>query len=441
MEGAGLVPHAKVATGAKVQALTVFQNGSKRFRIEMNWVNCAKSRPRTARLAFVLLLVLAGWFCFHRWLQQPLDFHLLLSLDSPREEYFNELANTSGDPVVFLQRCWATGKIAHRGLVAIYLKDHAAAAPAWFSRAEPLAVEAAQDADESVRELALATLELSHSTNLFPCVRAQLNDCDPSMRLLGLHYLGRRDPREAVPAAMPLLDDPDLQVVAAAEVALMRWTGEDFGVRNRLVVEAQGTNEPTASELADAALIREGVAKRKQWWQLHSAEFPPLLQSTEVHTIAPSSWEPDFTLKDLQGRRFHIAGSRGKVVLLNFWATWCTACVAEMPELIALQKEMGDRVKIIGVALDSPGDTNGASMKTVRAMVARAVKARGINYSVLLDPTAKVAAKFNGGELPTTVILDPQGHICRRFLGGRSLSVFKAMIQEADKSSPAAVRP
>ena len=410
----------------------------------MNWVNCAKSLPRTARLAFVLLLVLAGWFCFHRWLQQPLDFHLLLSLDSPREEYFNELANNSSDPVVFLQRCWATGKVAHRGLVANYLKDRAAAAPAWFSRAEPLAVEAAQDADESIRELALATLELSHSTNLFPSVRAQLNDCDPALRLLGLHYLGRRDPREAVPAAMPLLDDPDLQVVAAAEVALMRWTGQDFGVRNRLVVEGQGTNGPTASELADAAQIREGVAKRKQWWQSHSAEFPPLSPSTEVHSIAPSSWEPDFTLKDLQRRRFRIAGSRGKVVLLNFWATWCTACVAEIPELITLQKEMGDRAKIIGVALDAPSDANvrgGGSMKTVRARVARAVTARGINYSVLLDPNATVAAKFNGGELPTTVILDPQGHIYRRFLGERNLSVFKAMIQEAAKPSPAAARP
>ncbi len=408
----------------------------------MNWLNKTKKLSRPAWLAVVLLLVLAAWFCFHFWLQRPLDLYLLLNLDNPREEYFNELARSSSDPVVFLQRCWATGKIAHRELVVSYLKDHAAATPAWFARAEPLAIEAARDVDESVRELALATLDLAHSTNLFLCARAQLDDCDPSLRLLGLHYLGRRDPRQAVAVAMPLLDDPDLQVVAAAEVALMRWTGEDFGVRNRLAVSTQGTNGTVEVNAADTASIREGVARRKQWWQTHSAEFPPLLPNTAVNTTSPRAWVPDFTLSDLEGRRFHIADCRGKVVLLNFWATWCTACVAEIPELIALQKEAGDRIKIFGVTLDSPSDANGrggGSMKTVRATVARAMNARGINYCVLLDPSATVATKFNGGELPTTVILDPQGHIYRRFLGERDLSVFKAMIQEAAK--PATNQP
>jgi thiol-disulfide isomerase/thioredoxin len=140
-------------------------------------------------------------------------------------------------------------------------------------------------------------------------------------------------------------------------------------------------------------------------------------------------------------------------VLLNFWATWCTACLAEIPDLIALQKKLGDQVAILGVALDGvadehgdiPGDErdekshkDGLSLEVIHAKVERAVKLRDINYRILLDAKSSVGSQYNGGELPTTVIFDKDGRVRRRFVGERSLAIFEAMIAEAGNPLSAA---
>jgi len=76
---------------------------------------------------------------------------------------------------------------------------------------------------------------------------------------------------------------------------------------------------------------------------------------------------------------------------------------------------------------------NSAALKKVRDKVARTVKARGINYTVLLDEKNEVGGRFNGGELPTTVIVDKNGNVRRRFVGARSLAVFEAMITDGSQ--------
>src|SRR5206468_6892677 len=126
-----------------------------------------------------------------------------------------------------------------------------------------------------------------------------------------------------------------------------------------------------------------------------------------------------------------------------------------MQELIALQKQHHDRMAIIGVSLDFVPDSHGhiggnpeveeqaahaeeddshernsAALKKVRDKVTRTVKARGINYTILLDEKNEVGGRFNGGELPATVIVDANGNVRRRFVGARSLAVFEAMIAE-----------
>jgi hypothetical protein len=67
-------------------------------------------------------------------------------------------------------------------------------------------------------------------------------------------------------------------------------------------------------------------------------------------------------------------------------------------------------------------ERNSAALKKVRNKVARTVKARGINYTILLDEKNEVGGRFNGGELPTTVIVDANGNVRRRFVGARSLA-------------------
>jgi HEAT repeat protein len=88
----------------------------------------------------------------------------------------------------------------------------------------------------SIREHALATLQSHADPRLFDCARAQLADPDPLVRQLGLDYLRRVDARKAVPITVELLDDPDVRVAASAKVALMNWTGQDFGVRTHMAL-------------------------------------------------------------------------------------------------------------------------------------------------------------------------------------------------------------
>ena len=133
----------------------------------------------------------------------------------------------------------------------------------------------------------------------------------------------------------------------------------------------------------------------------------------------------------------------------NEWTPAALAAIVDrIPDLVALHKKLGNRVAVLGVALDGLPDEHHhesaeageaeehsarKSLAEIRAKVARAVKGRGIDYPVLLDPTGSVGGRFNGGELPTTVIIDTSGHVRRRFIGERNLAVFEAMIEEANR--------
>src|SRR5262249_27026124 len=152
---------------------------------------------------------------------------------------------------------WATAKVPHRQLVASFLRNQAATNPRWFANAQPLVLAGTMDPDMSVRELALATLQSRVDPNLFQCARAQLQDPDPLVRQLGLDYLRKFDAREGVPVVMGLVNDPDLRVVASAEVALMRWTGQDFGVRMHLAIPSGETGHQRDPAHVDT--IRHGV--------------------------------------------------------------------------------------------------------------------------------------------------------------------------------------
>jgi thiol-disulfide isomerase/thioredoxin len=398
----------------------------------------------------LLTLILIG-ACFHRQIYGALAVRLLLNSSCPREDILDELLRASDDPVPLLKRCWTTGKVVHRELVMAFLTDHVLTNPPPYVRAEPLVFAGATDGDASVRELALAAMESTHSPRLPEFAEAQLDNLDPELRLLGLGYLRKADPQQAVPVTMRLLDDSDLRVVAGAELALMRWSGEDFGVRSRLALAPQEAYRPGRPSPSNAEMIRRGVEQRKAWWTHHAKDYPQ--GSPGAGGTAPTEpmrpRMPEFKLTDLHGKAVRLAQFRGKVVLLNFWATWCPACQAEIPELIALQDKLGNQIAILGAALDGVVDEHGHtpgedevdkserpdhSLSKVRAKIDRVAKARGINYTILWDPKGSVGGQFNGGELPTNVIIDPEGRLQRRFIGERRLAVLEAMVAEASNS-------
>ena len=142
----------------------------------------------------------------------------------------------------------------------------------------------------------------------------------------------------------------------------------------------------------------------------------------------------DFTLPDLDGKNRRLSEWRGKVIVLNFWATWCPPCREEIPLFISLQKQHGaDGVQIVGVAVDR--------IEPVMAYNQSA----GINYPTLIgDEDAMQAMTRYGnpkGSLPFTVIIDRRGAIVTRKLGPFNRKELKQLIDPLLSSQKAPVRP
>ena len=128
---------------------------------------------------------------------------------------------------------------------------------------------------------------------------------------------------------------------------------------------------------------------------------------------------PDFRVDDLDGKPLSLAASRGKVVLLNFWATWCGPCRAEIPDLIEIQKRYGDSLQIIGLDVD---DDDVAEVK-------KFVEKNGINYPVGMA-TNEIRIQYGGvAALPTSFVLDKEGRVVQKHEGLRNPLLYEYEIR------------
>jgi len=133
----------------------------------------------------------------------------------------------------------------------------------------------------------------------------------------------------------------------------------------------------------------------------------------------PKGTAPAFTLTTLDGNSISLAEFRGKVVILNFWASWCGPCKREVPDFVLLQSQYGaSGLQIIGIALDEE--------KPVRSYA----NSVGINYPVLFG-NDDVSRAYGGVEaIPTTFIIDRDGAIIHRFVGYQEKNVFENAIRK-----------
>jgi peroxiredoxin len=164
----------------------------------------------------------------------------------------------------------------------------------------------------------------------------------------------------------------------------------------------------------EASLASADLAKK----ELKSGNATKEDRSNE--TIAP-----DFKLATISGEEFHLSDFRGKVVMLNFWGTWCPPCRKEIPDLVNLQtKYKKDGLEIVGITLNSGSP----------AEIQKFADKKHMNYTILTDfgnnETHAVTNLFGQAigqpisAVPTTFIIDREGYIVKGYIGARSEEVF-----------------
>ncbi|WP_040208953.1 TlpA disulfide reductase family protein [Neobacillus jeddahensis] len=122
---------------------------------------------------------------------------------------------------------------------------------------------------------------------------------------------------------------------------------------------------------------------------------------------------PDFELKTLTGETVKLSDLKGKKIMLNFWATWCPPCKAEMPEMEQFSKQLGDDTLILAVNIDPQLDVQGF------------VDENKITFPILLDAEDKVNEAYQVISIPTTYFIDSKGIIQNKYVGSMKLNIMK----------------
>lgn len=140
-------------------------------------------------------------------------------------------------------------------------------------------------------------------------------------------------------------------------------------------------------------------------------------------SLSQNKSAPDVTFVDLQGTRIPLSSLRGKVVMVNFWATSCATCIKEMPQMVdTYNKFKGRGLDFVAVAMsDDPPN-----------YVVNFAQTRQLPFTVALDPQSTLAQAFGDVKMtPTTFLIDKKGKIIKRYLGEPDFAALHQLLQTA----------
>jgi peroxiredoxin len=167
----------------------------------------------------------------------------------------------------------------------------------------------------------------------------------------------------------------------------------------------------------------ENTAGKRLWIKLAGAAAVVVLAVGGYMSMSDTHAAPDVSFTNLKGEQVSLKSLRGKVVMVNFWATSCTTCVAEMPKMVQTYnayKDKGLDYVAVAMSYDQPN------------YVVNFAQTRSLPFQVALDTQSKLADAFGDVKLtPTTFVIDKQGNIIKRYVGEPKFAELHALLDKA----------